>query len=106
MTEAIDLSILETLEYDDDGYMLDANAWTPEIGKAIAAVLEIELTERHWGVINFARAEYKEKGDAPTLRRISKQAGVETRELYSLFPDGPAKTAAKIAGLPKPTGCI
>lgn len=106
MTQTVDLSILETLQYDDDGFMLDANAWTPQIGEAIAAVLEIELTDRHWDVINFARAEYKANGDAPTLRRISKEAGVDTRELYSLFPDGPAKTAAKIAGLPKPTGCI
>lgn len=106
MTKTIDLSILETLEYDDDGFMTDATAWTPEIGEAIAAVLEIELTERHWDVINFARKEYTANGDAPTLRRISKTAGVPTRELYELFPGGPAKIAAKIAGLPKPTGCI
>lgn len=106
MTKTIDLSILETLEYDDDGFMTDAAAWTPEIGVAIAAVLEIELTDRHWDVINFARDEYAAKGDAPTLRSISKNAGVPTRELYELFPGGPAKIAAKIAGLPKPTGCI
>ena len=106
MTVAVDLSILETLEFDDDGFMADANAWTPEIGAAIAAVLELELTERHWEVLNFARSEFTEKGDAPTLRQITKAAGVPTKELYSLFPCGPAKIAAKIAGLPKPTGCI
>jgi tRNA 2-thiouridine synthesizing protein E len=106
MTQISDFSILETLEYDDDGFLLDASAWTPEIGTAIAAVLEIELTDRHWDVINFARSEYVEEGEAPTLRRISKVGGVPMKELYDLFPGGPAKVAAKIAGLPKPTGCI
>jgi tRNA 2-thiouridine synthesizing protein E len=106
MTEAVDFSILETLEFDDDGFLADASAWTPEIGKAIAAVLELDLTDRHWDVINFAREEFEKNGDAPTLRRITKAAGVPTKELYELFPGGPAKIAAKVAGLPKPTGCI
>lgn len=106
MTQVVDLSILETLEYDEDGFMLDATAWTPEIGEAIATVLELDLTERHWEVINYARKEYEEEGEAPTLRKISKVGGVPTKELYELFPGGPAKIAAKIAGLPKPTGCI
>ena len=106
MSETIDLSILETLDFDDDGFMSDASAWTPEIGTAIAAALELELTDAHWNVINFARSEFEANGDAPTLRKITKTAGVPTKELYSLFPGGPAKIAAQIAGLPKPTGCI
>lgn len=106
MTKVKDLSILETLGFDEDGFMTDASAWTPEIGEAIASVLEISLTERHWEVINFARKEYEEAGEAPTLRKISKVGGVPTKELYELFPGGPAKIAAKISGLPKPTGCI
>ncbi len=106
MTETIDLSILETLDFDDDGFMTDANDWTPAIGKAIANVLELELTERHWEVINFSRADFVENGTPPTLRKISKVGGVPTKELYSLFPGGPAKIPAQIAGLPKPTGCI
>jgi TusE/DsrC/DsvC family sulfur relay protein len=106
MTQVIDLSILKTLEFDEDGFMVDASAWTPEIGKAIATVLEINLTNRHWDVINFARKEYEETGEAPTLRKISKVGVVSTKELYELFPGGPAKIAAKIAGLSKPTGCI
>ena len=100
------LSILETLEFDDDGFMTDATAWTKEIGASIAAVLEIELTDRHWDVINFAREEYADKGDSPTLRRITKTLNLPTKELYELFPGGAAKIAAQIAGLPKPTGCI
>jgi len=102
----LDLSILENLDFDDDGFMTDAQAWTPEIGGAIAHVLDIELTDRHWEVIEFSRKEYSEKDDAPTLRRITKALNLPTKELYELFPGGPAKIAAKIAGLPKPTGCI
>jgi tRNA 2-thiouridine synthesizing protein E len=101
-----DLAILETLEFDDDGFMTDANAWTPEIGTLIAGILEIELTDRHWDVINYSRKVYLEEGDAPTLRNITKSLNLPTKELYGLFPGGPAKIAAKIAGLPKPTGCI
>lgn len=101
-----DLSILETLEFDDDGFMKDANAWTPEIGQMIAGILEIELTDRHWDVINYSREKYAEEGDSPTLRNITKTLQLPTKELYALFPGGPAKIAAKIAGLPKPTGCI
>jgi tRNA 2-thiouridine synthesizing protein E len=102
----LDLSILETLEFDDDGFMTDAQVWTKDIGGAIASVLEIELTDRHWDVIEFSRKEFSDKGDAPTLRRITKALNLPTKELYALFPGGPAKNAAKIAGLPKPTGCI
>jgi tRNA 2-thiouridine synthesizing protein E len=99
-------SVLSAVEFDEDGYMVDANAWTPEIGKAIAAKIGIELTDRHWVVINYARSEYDAIGEAPTLRRITKQTDVNTKELYALFPGGAAKVAAMISGLAKPTGCI
>ena len=98
--------ILDTLEFDEEGYMVDANAWNEDIAKALAEDEGIELTERHWVVINFARKVYAEEGDAPTLRRITKQTDVSMKEIYQLFPDGPAKQTAMVAGLPKPTGCI
>jgi tRNA 2-thiouridine synthesizing protein E len=98
--------ILETVEFDDDGFMVDPNAWTPEIGEAIAEGLGMTLTDRHWVVINFARQEFETNGEAPTLRRITKTTDVSTKEIYQLFPKGPAKTAARISGLGKPTGCI
>jgi len=106
MTIEATSNILETVQFDGDGYMADPHAWTPEIGEAIAQSLNIELTDRHWVVINFARQEFDANGEAPTLRRITKTTDVNTKELYALFPGGPAKTAAKISGLEKPTGCI
>jgi tRNA 2-thiouridine synthesizing protein E len=98
--------ILTTVEFDEEGYMIDPTAWTPEIAVAIAEQVDIPLTDRHWVVINFARAEFEANGEAPTLRRITKQTDVSTKEIYKIFPGGPAKMAAKIAGLGKPTGCI
>ena len=98
--------ILESVEFDEDGFMADPHAWTPEIGEAIASREGLDLTERHWVVINFARQEFEANGEAPTLRRITKTTDVNTKELYALFPGGPAKLAAKVAGLGKPTGCI
>jgi tRNA 2-thiouridine synthesizing protein E len=106
MTTQSNIDILETVGFDNEGFMLDANAWTPEIGTEIASVLELTLTNRHWTVINFSREVFKAEGDAPTLRRITKETDVTTKELYQLFPGGAAKIAAKVGGLPKPTGCI
>ena len=98
--------ILTKVAFDADGYMVDANAWTEEIGKALAAREGITLTDRHWVVINYARNEWKTKGEARSLRAITKNTDVDTKELYQLFPGGPGKLAAKVAGLKKPTGCI
>ena len=98
--------ILETVEFDEEGFMKDPNAWTPEIAEGIAEAVGIELTERHWVVINFNRKDFEENGEPPTLRRITKTTDVNTKELYQLFPGGPAKNAARISGLGKPTGCI
>lgn len=106
MTIEATTNILETVDFDDEGYMVDPNAWTPEIGEAIAEKIELELTDRHWVVINFARQEFETNGEPPTLRRITKQTDVNTKELYALFPGGPAKKAAMVSGLDKPTGCI
>jgi dissimilatory sulfite reductase related protein len=99
-------NVLDSVKFDADGYMEDANAWTKEIGEAIAKREGFSLTARHWVVIDYARNEWKTKGEAPTLRNITKNTDVDTKELYSLFPGGPGKLAAKVAGLKKPTGCI
>ncbi len=98
--------ILDTVDFDDDGFMVDDSAWTKEIGQAIGEALEVQLSDRHWAVIDFARADFESSGEPPTLRRITQQTDVSMKEMYQLFPDGPAKLAANIAGLKKPTGCI
>jgi tRNA 2-thiouridine synthesizing protein E len=98
--------LLDSAKFNADGYLEDPNTWTPELGTEIAKREGVTLTERHWVVINYARNEWKTKGEAPTLRNITKNTDVDTKELYSLFPGGPGKLAAKVAGLHKPTGCI
>ena len=100
------MSILDQVEFDTEGYMKDAKTWNQEIAEEIAEKEGIALTDRHWVVINFARSEFDTNGEAPTLRRITKATDVATKEIYALFPGGPGKLAAKIAGLKKPTGCI
>jgi tRNA 2-thiouridine synthesizing protein E len=95
------------LELDEDGHLRNQSDWNEDVAREFAKLEGIEeLTDRHWIVINFMRNVYEEKGDAPSIRRLNKESGVQTKELYSLFPKGPAKKAAKIAGLPKPKGCI
>lgn len=97
---------IKDVQFNPEGFMLDPKAWTTEVAEAIAEREGIQLSERHWLVINFARAQFEANGEAPTLRAITKNSGVDTREMYALFPSGPAKLAAKLAGLGKPTGCI
>lgn len=95
------------IELDADGNLANQSDWNEDVAKAIAAEEGIAaLTDRHMLVINYMRNEFNSKGDAPSIRKLTKESGVETKELYSLFPGGPAKKAARIAGLPKPKGCI
>ncbi len=95
------------LARDADGHLANRGDWNESVALELAREEGIqELTERHWIVIRLMRKEYEEKGDAPSIRRLTKESGVETKELYALFPKGPAKKAAKIAGIPKPKGCI
>lgn len=98
--------ILQSVQFNEDGYMLDPHSWSIEIAEGIAFREGIELTERHWVVINFAREVFESEGQAPTLRRITQDTDIKTKEFYSLFPGGPGKMACMIAGLEKPTGCI
>jgi tRNA 2-thiouridine synthesizing protein E len=91
----------------DDGFFADARQWRAEMAPEIAREVGIDtLTPEHWQVVKFMRHEYAEKGTGPSVRALSKTSGVSIKELYQLFPKGPAKLAAKIAGIPKPRGCI
>ena len=95
------------VELDDDGFFARPEQWTEAMAPEIAAAEGIdELTEDHWRVVKFMRAQYLESGAGPTVRVLGKTSGVPIKELYQLFPKGPAKLAAKIAGIPKPRGCI
>ena len=97
----------KTVEFNDEGFMVDYQDWTKEVAVELAQEIGIaELTDRHWQVIDFCRENYAETGEVPTLRRITKVGGVPTKELYKLFPKGPAKKVARVSGLTKPTGCI
>ncbi len=95
------------VEVTDDGFFVDPDQWTEDMAPILAAEADIpELTDRHWQVIRFMRDEYFAKGTGPTVRMLGKTSGVSVKELYKLFPMGPAKTAALLAGIPKPRGCI
>ena len=97
----------KTVEFDEEGFMVNPADWTQEIAEVLAKEEGLDqLNLTHWRVIEFCRADYQQQGEAPTLRRITKAGGVPTKELYTLFPKGPAKKVARIAGLGKPTGCI
>jgi tRNA 2-thiouridine synthesizing protein E len=95
------------VELNEEGFFVHPEAWSEEMAPELARREGIdELTSRHWQVIRFMRSEYLAKGTGPTVRVLGKKSGVSIRELYQLFPRGPAKIAAKIAGIPKPRGCI
>jgi TusE/DsrC/DsvC family sulfur relay protein len=92
---------------DAEGFFTDPSQWNEAMAPEIARAEGIDvLSEDHWRVVKFMRAEYDAKGAGPTVRVLGKTSGVSIKELYQLFPKGPAKLAAKIAGIPKPRGCI
>ena len=98
---------LEGVEFNEEGFFAHPEQWTEEMVPELAAREGIEeVTDAHWTVIRFMRKEYLEKGSGPTVRVLGKSSGVSVKELYQLFPKGPAKLAARIAGIPKPRGCI
>lgn len=100
-------SVIENVSLNEEGFLTDPNEWTPDIAKVIAEGEGIlELTEAHWKIIEFSRERATESGASPTLRQITTGSGISTKELFSLFPKGPAKKVAKISGLGKPEGCI
>ena len=97
----------KTVEFDDEGYMVDFNQWDEDLARELAREEGIgELTERHFQVIRYMRSEFEKNGTAPSIRKLTKGSGVPTKELYQLFPGGPAKKAARIGGMPKPKGCV
>lgn len=96
------------VEVNEEGFFVDATQWTDEMATELAEEWGVPtpLTDQHWQVLHYMRQEYFEKGTGPTVRKLGKSSGVSVKELYQLFPKGPAKLAARVAGIPKPRGCI
>lgn len=104
MSTALDTS---RIELNDEGFFVHPEEWDEEMIPELARREGIEeVTDAHLKVIRFMRTQYLEKGAGPTVRELGRTSGVSIRELYQLFPKGPAKVAARIAGIPKPRGCI
>ena len=95
------------VELNQEGFFVHPEQWREDMVPELADYEGIEeLTDAHWTVIRFMRNEYLTKGAGPSVRVLGKSSGVSIKELYQLFPKGPAKVAARIAGIPKPRGCI
>ena len=95
------------VEFTHDGFFAHPEQWTEAMVPDLAARDGIDpLTDEHWQVIRFVRTEYLAKGSGPALRALSRSSGIPMKRLFELFPKGPAKVAARIAGIPKPRGCV
>jgi dissimilatory sulfite reductase related protein len=97
----------KAVQVNEEGFMTNPNEWTKEMAVELAVEEGIgELSAAHWKVIEFCRQSGIASGKAPTLRTITSGAGVTTKEMFALFPKGPAKKVARISGLGKPEGCV
>ena len=99
-------AVIDGIAYTADGHLADASAWTRPLGEALAQLQNIALTDAHWAVLEAARADFTTTNVSPNIRRLTQIAGVTTKDIYALFPKAPGRTIAKIAGLPKPAGCL
>ncbi len=95
------------LEVDEHGFMQETDRWTEDIARAYALKEDVkELTADHWKALNYLRSYYLANGICPMIRRLIKETGFTLKQLYDLFPEGPANSACKWAGMPKATGCV
>ena len=95
------------VEVDEDGFIEEPDQWNEEVALALASTEGVaELTDSHWKVVNYLREYYAKFGVAPMIRKLCKETGYPLKEIYVMFPSGPAKGACKVAGLAKPTGCV
>lgn len=98
----------QTVALNEEGFLVDPSLWTEDLALALARAEEglESLTDEHWAVIRFIRGHFEEKQGAPMVRAVCKGTGLRLQQIYDLFPSGPAKGACKLAGLPKPDGCV
>ncbi len=97
---------VEAVQTDAEGYLSNRDDWSEVLAAEFATQFGVELSDEHWKVLNAARAIENESGSSPGLRKISKRSETPIKAIYKLFPDGPAKLIAKIAGIPKPKSCL
>ncbi|MDP8206450.1 MAG: TusE/DsrC/DsvC family sulfur relay protein [Candidatus Electryonea clarkiae] len=103
MFEAGDISV----EVDEDGFIQDPDLWNEQLANALALTEGVEtMGDEHWKLVKYLRDYYLQFGIAPMVRKLCKETGLPLKRVYELFPSGPAKGACKVAGLPKPTGCV
>ena len=100
------VTILDGVAWKPDGHLADPSVWTRALAENIAAVEGVPLTPERWKLVEIARAEFDEKQAAANIRRLTQISGLSTRDIFALFPKAPGRTVARIAGTPKPAGCI
>lgn len=97
----------KVFEVDGDGFLTTPEVWNDQVAELFAKSDGIEkLTDKHWAVVRVIRKNFEEKGNAPMIRTICQETGLRLKEIYELFPLGPARGACRVAGLPKPDGCV
>ena len=96
----------QVVALNEEGFLEDPSLWNEDLARALAEEGLDALGEEHWAVIRFIRAHFEEKQGAPMVRAVCKGTGLRLQQIYDLFPSGPAKGACKLAGLPKPDGCV
>ena len=94
------------IHVNDEGFLTDPKEWDEDLGAVLATQIGITMTDEHWKVVRYLRADFETQGETATLRRVSTNGGVPVKQLFALFPQKPAKKMAYIAGLPKPQGCV
>lgn len=97
----------KSVDVDEDGFIEDPSAWNEDLAKALAEIEGVtEMSDEHWKIVHYLRDYYKQFGIAPMVRKLCKETDTPLKRIYELYPSGPAKGACKVAGLPKPTGCV
>ena len=94
------------IDVNDEGFLVKYDQWDEELGATLAGLIGLELTDDHWKVLRFLRADFPARKETATLRRVSAVGGFDLKELFKLFPGKPAKKMSYISGLPKPKGCV
>lgn len=99
-------TMLDGVGFGADGHLADASTWTRALGEKLAALQGVEMNDAHWKLVEIARADFEATKVSPNIRRLTQIGGVSTKDIYAMFPKAPARALAKIAGLPKPAGCL